>query len=444
LQLVGARFQRAIWETDLESLPRLQAWGLRAARVALATARDLTDGQLTLRAMSLVYTTLLSLVPLLAVSFSVLKGFGVHNQLEPLLLQFLAPLGEKGIEITAQIIGFVENLRVGILGSLGVALLFYTVISLIQKVESSFNYVWHAARTRSLGERLSDYLSVVLIGPVLVFSAMGLTASLADSAVAQRVLSIEAVGWAFRLGARLIPLALISGAFTFLYVFLPNTRVRIVSAALGGVTAGVMWQAAGWGFAAFVVTSTRYATIYSGFAILIFFMIWLYVSWLVLLIGASVAFYHQHPEYLGPGRGRPRLSQRLRERVALGALWLIARDHLAGGAAWTTEALARELRVPSDALGSLIAVLERARILAPTKADPPVWLPARALEAVPLREVFDALRSADETGPLRADAVPAAPPVEGVLAAAYAAMEGAIADRTLRDLAGGDGASGSR
>ncbi|RKZ76850.1 MAG: hypothetical protein DRQ57_02255 [Gammaproteobacteria bacterium] len=133
---------RLVWAKNV--LSSYKRTGLtRTLRTIHAVLRDLTHGQLSLQAMSLVYTTLLSLVPLLAVSFSMLKGLGVHNQIEPLMLNFLAPLGEKGVEITARVIGFVENVNVGVLGSLGIVFLLYTVISLIYKIETVFNFTWH-------------------------------------------------------------------------------------------------------------------------------------------------------------------------------------------------------------------------------------------------------------------------------------------------------------
>ena len=148
---LGGKLDRFIWRADLSELPKWRSRPVVVLRMAAAIGRDLAKGQLTLWAMSLVYTTLLSLVPLLAISFSILKGFGVHNQIEPLLLGLLEPLGEKGIEITQRIIEFVDNVKVGVLGSLGFAMLFYTVVSLMQKTERAFNTVWHIEKERSLG-----------------------------------------------------------------------------------------------------------------------------------------------------------------------------------------------------------------------------------------------------------------------------------------------------
>ena len=136
------QFNDYIWSYDAcdHNAPRSE-WR-KFLQIIAMTLRDLMGGMITLRAMSLVYTTLLSLVPLLAVSISVLKGFGVHDQLEPTLVHLLAPLGEKSVEISAKIVGFVENMRIGVLGALGLAMLIYTAVSLIQKIEAAFNQTW--------------------------------------------------------------------------------------------------------------------------------------------------------------------------------------------------------------------------------------------------------------------------------------------------------------
>ena len=301
----------------MSSLPWWKVLLIRVLRVFYVVIRDLLEGQLTLRAMSLVYTTLLAMVPLLAVTFSVLKGFGVHNQIEPLLLNFLRPMGERGVEVTSRIIGFVDSVKAGILGSIGFALLIYTVISLIQKIERACNDTWHVNRSRPLSQKFSDYLSVILIGPVLVFSALGITASVMSTAVVQKMVAIKVFGSLMELATKLVPYLLVIAAFTFVYIFVPNTRVRFRSALTGGLVAGVLWETSGWAFASFVVKSAKYTAIYSGFAILIMFMIWLYLSWLIVLVGASVAYYHQHPESVTSYRRELRLSNRMQEKLAL-------------------------------------------------------------------------------------------------------------------------------
>lgn len=386
-----------VWQRSLGDMPKLQATGILMLRVLYALVRDLLDGQLSLRAMSLVYTTLLSLVPLLAISFSVLKGFGAHNQIEPMLLSLLEPLGEKGVEITERIIEFVDNIKVGVLGSVGLGILVFTVISLMQKIERAFNFTWHVAQERTIAKRFSDYLSVIAVGPLLVFSAVGLKASvmghsaLADIPYANTVLNL--VG-------NVLPYVLIVGAFTFIYAFVPNTRVKVGSALVGAIFAGLLWQTVGWVFAAYVISSTQYSAIYSAFATLIMFMIWLYVSWLILLLGAAIAFYHQHPQYTRLAHGQGRLGIRSQERLGLLALRVIGRSFYRAEPPWTLDRMAQEFGMPGNLMSEIIEPLERAGLIARTgDGTSPGFLPARPFDEVSAKTALDAMR--DELAPGR-------------------------------------------
>ncbi|HZH06399.1 MAG TPA: YihY/virulence factor BrkB family protein, partial [Lautropia sp.] len=349
-----------------------------------------------LRAMSLVYTTLLSIVPMLALSFSVLKAFGVHNQIEPALGRFLAPLGERGNEVTIQIIQFIGNMNVGVLGSLGLGLLLYTAISLVQKIEISFNYIWHVPEPRSFGTRFSSYLSVLLVGPLLVFSALGVTAAATSIGVVQGLLAIEPLGWLAAEAGKLVPYALIIGLFFFIYIFIPNTTVKWTSALGGALVGGIAWQTAGWAFASFVATSAQYTAIYSGFAIVILFMIWIYVSWLILLIGASVSFYIQHGEYIIAKAGEPALSSRMRERLALLVMQRVAERHTEGGAPLSLQALVHDIGLPSYSIRQVLDLMTAQGILVPTRSEPCTWVPIHDLSATSASEVIEAVRADGE------------------------------------------------
>jgi membrane protein len=314
-------YMKRLLHVDLHSHQAALARGKATLlHVVMVGVERFQDDLLNLRATSLTYTTLLSLVPFLAVAFSVLKAFGVQNQLEPALAGVLAPLGPETIEITHRIISFVDKQQVGVLGAVGVAGLFYTVLSLIGKIEEALNTIWRVRRARSLGRQFSDYLSVVLVGPVLVFTALALTASAQSYWLVQRVLELNPFGWLVPLLTRLTPLLLLCTAFTFLYQFVPYTRVRLRSAVCGGVVAGLLWQVAGIGFTQFVASSSSYAAIYSSFAILVLFLIWLQIGWLIVLVGAEVAYNHQHPEAYRTNGSQASPSQRFQEQLALAAL----------------------------------------------------------------------------------------------------------------------------
>jgi len=391
---------RALWGVDPVLLPRWKAILVWVGRGLYVLARDLVEGELTLRAMSLVFTTLLSFVPLLAVSFSVLKAFGVHNQIEPVLLNFLSPLGEKGVELTTQIVSFVDNVQVGVLGSVGVGLLIYTTISLIQKIETAFNYTWRVERARSFGRRFSNYLSVLLVGPVLVFSAIGFAASVMNSPFVQGLVAMEPFGTLYRVLTLAVPYLLIVAALSLTYFFIPNTRVHFDAALFGGVLSGAAWVITGKLFTTFVVASTKYTAIYSGFAIVLLFMIWLYLSWLIVLVGAGVAFYRQHPEYLVPvGRGT-RISSRAQQRLALILLTAVGERFRRGQRPWTEYGLAQRLNVPAPVISDLLDILRQGGLIVQTEEDPPTYLPAQDLEHMRVRDVLDVVANARDSAHL--------------------------------------------
>lgn len=386
---IRSTIHQTLWALKLTEFPPWQARIIRLLRIIEATSRDISSGMTTLRAMSLVYTTLLSLVPLLAVSFSVLKGFGVHNQIEPMLLALLTPLGDKGIELTQQIIGFVDNIKVGVLGALGLALLIYTVISLIQKIERAFNATWRIGDSRSLSQRFSNYLSVVMVGPVLVFSAMGITAAISSSSIILSLSEIEPFGTTLHLISKLLPYLLIIAAFTFIYTLIPNTRVKIRSAFTGAVIAGILWEVTGWLFANFVANSANYTAIYSGFAILMIFMIWLYLSWLILLIGATIAYYHQHPEqaaYLH----KSELTVQQKIELSLLAMLHIGRHFNRQKSAWALAALSQKMGATDEQIESIMAPLLNSQLLTYGGKDCQQLLPQRPLEQISIKEILDA------------------------------------------------------
>ena len=430
------RIDRAIWAQSLVHLPIWKIRTVRIVRLAIVLFRDVFEGELTLWTMSLVYTTLLSMVPLLALSFSVLKAFGVHNQIEPLLQNLLAPLGEKGNEITTQLLGFIAHMNVGVLGAVGLALLLYTVISLMQKIEESFNAIWHITQLRSMGERFSRYLSVLLVGPILVFAALAITAMAFSSEVVQGIVAIEPLGSLILGVTKLMPYALVIGAFTFFYAFVPNTRVRFLPAFVAGTIGGILWQSAGWAFAVFVASSTRYAAIYSSFAILVLFLFWLYVSWLVLLIGAAISFYLQNPEYLYAMLGEPRLSNRMRERLAIAVMHQIGSQFVHGLPPWTLQQLTQHLAVPMHAVDVVLEALRDGGLLKLSSDDPPAYLPARDLAEVSVADLLATVRKTGEARFLNPDALPLPGSVERLVTHIEGAIIAATKGISIRSLVG--------
>lgn len=399
IAVLRERFERLVWSDMLYEYGIPGRILANVLRYTVALVRDMSAGGLMMRSMSLVYTTLLSVVPLLAFSFSVLKGFGVHNQLEPVLYTMLEPLGTQGAEITRQVIDLVDNVEGGVLGGISFAFFIYTAISMVQKIEESFNYVWHVAKRQNFARRMVEYLVVLLIGPVIIFVALGMIASLGSNAMVQFFLSFDFLGPIVVVTSKLTPYLLVTGVFTFLYMYMPNTRVRFRSALIGGLAAGFAWASISVIFATFVVYSSRTLLIYSGFAIAITTLIWLYMNWLILLIGSQLAFYHQNPAYLRIGRREPRLSNSMREHLALNIMFLIGRAFRNGDSSETIRTLAHHMRIPSVTLTPIIDGLESEKLLTLTETEELV--PAREMSRIKLTDILAVVRIHGETGSYR-------------------------------------------
>ncbi len=411
---------------------RAESRAVAPLRYVYAIAHDLLQDELTLRAMSLVYTTLLSVVPLLALSFSVLKGLGYHRDLEPVLYQFLQPLGDKAFTLTSQTMEFVENVRGGVLGSLGLFFLLYTSISMIQKIEASFNYVWRVKEPRGLGRRVSEYVSVLLIGPALIIAALGMLATLRDHQVVKAIANIAPFG-AILLGlSKATPYVLVASVFTFLYGFVPNTKVQLRAALIGGVTAGFLWTASGMLFASFFSGTKGTLLIYAGFAIAIMALIWLYLSWLILLVGAQLAFYVQHPFSLRPGAGALHLTPQLAERLGLSTMYLLgleyAKDIDQQRQRYTLNTLADRLFLPSAVLAPIIARLVQANLVVIAEDDS--LIPGRDLSSIRLTDILDSVRTSIDAAAAQVRSLTEA---DAIARQAEDAMRASLRPNTLKE-----------
>ena len=356
--------------------------------------RDLAQGELNLRAMSLVFTTLLSLVPMIAVAFSVLKAFGVHNQLSPFLLTLLEPLGEKGPELTAQIIGFVQNIQVGVLGFVGLAMLFYTIISLVQKIEQAFNYVWQVEQIRPLARRFTDYLSVVMIGPVMVVAIIGMTGNLFQHHLVQQIGEATSLSVVFITLSQIVPYIMMLAVLTLLYRFIPNTKVKLLPAVLGALFAAGLWILIGSAFAYFVASSSSYTAIYSSFAILFFFILWFYLMWLILLVGSQVAFYSQYPVFIRRTDYQRPLSIQDYEQLGMMIMLAVSQRFYQQQTALEYEQLITTTGISHRQLDEVLAPLLTAKLLVVTEAKGKSYQPGRDIAMITLADVLITLRQA--------------------------------------------------
>ncbi len=272
------------------------------------------------------------------------------------------------------------------------------------------------------------------MGPLMIFISAGITTTIRHSPVIGGFLEHSAAGLFYEMFSILVPWLLTAIGFTFLYVYIPNTKVKLTAAFTGGLVAALMWKVLGFVFASFIAGSANYVAIYAAFATLIVLMIWIYASWLVVLVGANVSFYVQYPRYLRVSRQELVLTPNLILSIGLSALALVAKAHYGGDNIWTLDSLSKKLNVPVLALQQVMATLEEGKIIARTHSDPPGYFPACPFDTTSLEDTLNVLEQRGGKGWMNSHTfIPAAQAGE-IAAAIYKARYDAITSKTLHEV----------
>jgi membrane protein len=412
-----------VWSADVEELPRRRAALYQAARYVQHAATGFTDDQCLLRASALTYTSLLSLVPLLAIMFAVLKGLGVQKRLEPLLLEQFT-VGSQ--EVVASILEYVDRTNVSSLGIAGVIGLLITAIMTLRNMEGAFNWIWKVHRGRSWARTVSDYLSILMIAPFCFLLAMSATAYFSSPAIVEKMASIWLVGGYYRFLIKLGPFVFIWIAFTACYMLMPNTRVRFTSALWGGVVGGTLWQLAQWGYVHYQIGMGKYNAIYGALSQLPILLVWIYVSWVILLLGAELAYAHQNLAHYSAKRARALRTPPSPAVLMLRILQAVGERFQAGERPYTLKELEETLHMDRAVLKSGITKLEGMGWLAPCEENgglvvfqrPPAQMPLHLV--VGIAAVGDGMEGADT--------------LMGILERTHAGIQTSLGGMTVADL----------
>lgn len=454
--LVWRFFARTAWTRAHAAAPGARGAFWRAVRIVyLATSGFLRDQCLS-RAAALTYITVLSLVPMLGLSFSVAKGFGFYGSLrsdtiDPFLDETFGPLPATASNFVEsvpvneksqasrvaldQVLGFVDRTDMSALGWLGLVLLVFTAIKLLSSIEATFNDIWGVQRARSWIRKLTDYLAMLVVTPLFLVTATGFTAAAKTSGVFQWLSSSDHVGWLLDLLLRAAPLLALWLGFGFVYLALPNARTRFVSALLGAVVGGTLWQVTLLVHLEFQIGIARYNALYSTFAALPVFLMWVHFSWVAVLLGAEVCNAHQsEPSCSFPGEVEDG-AQAFREVLALRVVGRVGEAFLVGEPPWTAERLAQDLALaPRPVTESLELLVERGVLARAVNGGEAAFLPARDLDQITVKSVLDALRGESGFDPRTSHA-----PIDAEVARLLAGFDHDLFDsrhnRTLRQLA---------
>lgn len=423
-----------LWQRS-EGARLLVRLGRQALQVCVIVAQGLARNHTMLRASALTYFTMLSLIPLLALAIGLVEVFGAGDSLITLVAR---QIGAVSPEAGERILELVRRVDFRSLGAVGGASLFLTTVLALSNVEKALNYIWGVARQRPLIRRFPDYLAVLVVSPLLLTVALSLGASLRSDAFVTRLLEMPLLERLFRMGLHQAPTVLFWAAFTFLYWFLPNTTVRPLPALAGGAVAALGFSALQAGYVAFQVGVARANALFGSFAALPVLLVWIYFSWVVVLLGAELAFALQNLATFRQARvgEEPRPAER--EAVGLALATRMARAFRAGAGGLTAEALANDLDVPVRTVRSILDDFERAGVVAPRGDDKlDGFQLGRAAESIRVAELLSALRGPADAALRR---VASDPP----LATLFHELEGELGrllrERSLAELAAGDGA----
>jgi membrane protein len=377
-----------VWLVEVDKLSRLKGIFYRQLQLTLYVWREFWKDNSLLRASGLTYTTLLTVVPLLALMFALLKGLGVQKALEPF---FLERLTGGSHPITERIMEYVSHIHVGSLGTLGIIFLFLTMILVLTNIEMAFNQIWQVDRGRPWLRKCSDYLGLVVILPVAMFVSLSLMTFVKSHLVTQEFLSIDLLGRTYVYLLKIAPFFVMWLAFSFVYLFMPNTRVNPISASAGGIIGGTLWQFCQWAYIHYQFGSSTYGAIYGALSQLPMLLIWIFVSWIILLLGAEIAFAHQN-------LARFRLQQRWqaqptvnRSYWGLQLLLLVGQRFEAGQSPPTIMELAEELEVPADETRALLDVMQEIGALKASGENGHEVLPARDMRHLMVFDLVEGL-----------------------------------------------------
>ncbi len=399
-------FGRTQWDIDLAGLPAFRAIAVRLTRILSLAWQGMVQNDCLTRASALTYVTVLSLVPLLAFAFSVAKGLGAYeylriNTINPALDQLAPAVAEGAQAIGAQdvraaienVLGFVERTNFANLGLVGLAFLILAALKLMTNIESAFNVIWGVQQARSAIRKVTDFVALVVVTPILLLVATAVVAALQNNAVTTFLSETLQLGSVVQVLFKLLTLVAVWFGFCFLYMIMPNTRVPFVSAILGGIVAGTIWQVVQVLHVQLQVGVANYNAIYAGFAALPIFLVWVYMNWVAVLLGGLVAWAHQaEPAYREHKRMRL-TSPADRELVALRALAWIAASFTESRGAVPVGTVASRNNVPPGVLQEILQPLVAHGLIARTDdGAAPAFLPSRPLEEITIHDALRALR----------------------------------------------------
>ena len=388
-----------IWRIRLEDLSLGKSFLIKYLRIIILTLSGFNRDNCFFRASSLTFYTLLSIVPVLAMLFGIAKGFGFEKMLEGELRQLIGKLpGQE--EVLNQAIQYAEKMlettKGGVIGGIGLVMLFWAVIKVLNNIEASLNDIWKVKSSRSWGRKFSDYLSVMLISPLILLVSGSATVFITTTITkwTNQISLLGIISPLISLGFSLIPYVLMWILFTVIYILMPNTRVNFTSGLVAGIVAGTIYQIVQWVYILFQIGAARYGAIYGSFAALPLFLLWVQTSWWIVLLGAEISYAHQNVDTFQYEPDFKKVSPAYTKLLTLQVAHLLVKNFANCGSPLNQKQISVHLRLPIRLLGRILSDLVACGLFVETRTPrdkPPGIQPACAIDKLTIQKILETL-----------------------------------------------------
>lgn len=419
-----------LWEVELSVLPQPRRFLVRLLRTAHLVVRGIKQDDIPLHASALTLGTLISIVPVIAIMFSMYRGLGAGEEdIEGLVIEWMEDMPAEFQEFIFQMLEQYAQVNLAALGGVFLVIVLFIVVKMLGSIEESFNRVWYISDSRNILRKISNYISILVIVPILVVAASA-ARTMVDTFLQEQ---LESVAWIWRSLLRVGPFLALWLAFSFLYSFVPNTRVKLGPGLISGFVGAAMWLVWQAIYIDFQVGVSKYNAIYGTFASVPIFLGWLYISWIILLLGAEVAFATQNSDTYKWERTASIASTKSKLLLGIGIVKQAGSALTGQGALFDSNQYAKELKVSIRLVNDMVRLLERAGLLGELAEEPGRYVLLKAPNRLTVKEVLDMILQ-DGAGPeeLGLDHLDEA--AHRVLATLNTGLETSMESMTVNDL----------
>lgn len=359
-------FKEEIWSHDLTSKSRRRAFIITQSRIYFLAFKGFFEDQAAVKAAALTYFTMLSIVPIFAIAFVIARNFGFEDRLHEVINSNMQGQEEFMQTLTDLVDKLLLNVKGGILASIGGVILFWSVIQVLNNIEASFNHIWQIRKSRNIMRKFSDYLAIIIIGPFAIGlsgSAMLKIKSAADQLELFKPLVVSLI--------KGIPFVSMWILFSIVYIVMPNTKVKLKYALIAGIFAGTVAILFQMLYQNLQIGVWRFNTLYGSIAMIPLFLLWLQITWLIVLMGAEISFAYQNIENYEFEKYALNLSLSNKRILSLLISHTIIKNFEEGGTPWNTDRLSHELGIPLRLVNDLVYELVDGGILSELSGENP-------------------------------------------------------------------------